>query len=111
LKRFIDDVAVEVIEAKLMSSLDGILSPLAVVCMPRDQLARIAGESEDTRTERDQLNKQLEVLRDGLETCKRFVGLRISGGENVNGRAVSYYLLAANALINNRLSFCFCPGN
>jgi hypothetical protein len=73
-------VAVEVIEAKLMSALDGILSPLSVHLMPADEVARIAGESEETRAERDQLNKQLDVLRNGLETCKRFVGFRISGG-------------------------------
>lgn len=77
-------MAVEVIEAKLVSGLDSILSPVAVFHMPPDQVARIAGESEETRTERDQLNKQLEILRNGLETCKRFVGFRISGGENVN---------------------------
>jgi hypothetical protein len=86
-------VAVEVIEAKLLSGLDGILSPLAVFGMSPDQIARIARESEETRTERDQLNKQLEVLLHGLETCKRFAGFRISGGENVNGRAVSHCLL------------------
>jgi hypothetical protein len=73
-------VAVEVIEAKLMSALDRILSPLSVYLMPADEVARIAGESEETRAERDQLNKQLDVLRNGLETCKRFVGFRISGG-------------------------------
>ncbi|KAH6857010.1 P-loop containing nucleoside triphosphate hydrolase protein [Chaetomium sp. MPI-CAGE-AT-0009] len=80
LERFIDDVAVEVIEAKLMSALDGILSPLSVYMMPADQVARIAGESEETRAERDQLNKQLDVLRNGLATCKRIVGLKINGG-------------------------------
>lgn len=47
-----------------------------------DRVARIAGESEETRTEREQLNKQLEVHRSGLETCKRFTGFRISGGKN-----------------------------
>ncbi|KAK3290544.1 P-loop containing nucleoside triphosphate hydrolase protein [Chaetomium fimeti] len=82
LERFVDDVAVEVIEAKLMSALDGILSPLSVYLMPADEVARIAGESEETRAERDQLNKQLDVLRNGLETCKRFVGFRINGGAN-----------------------------
>ncbi|EAQ88463.1 hypothetical protein CHGG_05082 [Chaetomium globosum CBS 148.51] len=79
LERFIDDVAVEVIEAKLMSALGGILSPVSVCMMPADEVARISGESEETRAEREQLNKQLDVLRNGLETCKRFVGFRISG--------------------------------
>ena len=75
-------MAVEVIEAKLMSALDRILPPVSVYQMLEDQVARIAGESDETRTEREQLNKQLAVLRNGLETCKRFAGLRISGGKN-----------------------------
>lgn len=78
LKRFIDDVAVEVIEAKLMSALDRILLPVSIYQMLDDQVARIARESDEIRTEREQLNKQLEVLRNGLETCKHFVGFRIS---------------------------------
>lgn len=81
LERFIDDVAVEVIEARLISLLENILSPLSVYQMPADQVARIAGESEETRTQREQLSKQLEVLRSGLETCRRFAGFRISGGK------------------------------
>jgi hypothetical protein len=76
-------VAVEVIEAKLVSALDSILSPISVFDMPADQIARIAGEPEEIRAERDQLTKQLEVLRNGLETCKRFVGLRLSGGRGL----------------------------
>ncbi|KAL2192898.1 P-loop containing nucleoside triphosphate hydrolase protein [Corynascus similis CBS 632.67] len=80
MKRFIDDVAVEVIEAKLMTALNNILSPMSVYEMSTIDVTLIAGESEETRAERDQLNKQLEVLRNGLATCKRFVELRISGG-------------------------------
>lgn len=80
MKRFIDDVAVEVIEAKLMTALNNILSPMSVYEMSTIDVTLIAGESEETRAERYQLNKQLEVLRNGLATCKRFVELRISGG-------------------------------
>ncbi len=80
LKRFIDDMAVEVIEAKLVSVLDNILSPVLIFRMLDDQVARLAGEPEEIRMEREQLTKQLEVLRIGLKTCKRFVGFGISGG-------------------------------
>lgn len=75
-------MAVEVIEAKLMSALDRMLPPVSIYQMPDDQVARIAGESDETRTEREQLNKQFEVLRNGLETCKGFAGFRINGGKN-----------------------------
>ncbi|KAL1836356.1 hypothetical protein VTJ49DRAFT_5248 [Mycothermus thermophilus] len=79
LKRFVDDVAVEVIEGQLATVLRDILSPTSVFKMPSNQVARIAGETEEIRTEREQLERQLDVLSNGLETCKRFAGLRLSG--------------------------------
>jgi hypothetical protein len=75
-------VAVEVIEAKLVSALDKILSATSIFDMMGDEVARLAGESEEIRTQREQLTKELEVLRNGLEICKRFVGLRIGGGRS-----------------------------
>ena len=47
--------------------------------MPTDLVTSIAGESEENRDQREQLNKQLEVLMKGFETSKRFVGVRILG--------------------------------
>ncbi|RYO91894.1 hypothetical protein DL764_008220 [Monosporascus ibericus] len=79
LERFIDDVAVEVIEAKLVSVIDEILSPVKVYRMSPELVSRIAGEFEESRTEREQLNKQLKVLRNGLHTCRRIVGFRVRG--------------------------------
>ena len=65
-----------------MSALDLMLPPNAIFQMSDDDVARMAGESEETRAEREQLIKQLDVLRNGLETCKRFVGFSVSGGED-----------------------------
>ncbi|KAK4197977.1 putative vacuolar sorting protein VPS1 [Triangularia verruculosa] len=79
LKRFIDDVAVEVIETKLLSLLHDILSPITVYEMSQELVARIAGEPEESRAEREQFTKQIAVLRNGLQTCKRFAGVRIRG--------------------------------
>ncbi|CAO1596636.1 hypothetical protein XANCAGTX0491_000470 [Xanthoria calcicola] len=45
--------------------------------MPFDLVTRIAGESEQNRAQREQLNKQLDVLVKGSETCKRFIGVRL----------------------------------
>ncbi|KAK0723412.1 P-loop containing nucleoside triphosphate hydrolase protein [Lasiosphaeria miniovina] len=81
LKRFIDDVAVQVVEGKLVSALENILSPVNVWRMSDDLVSRIAGESEESRLTREQLAKQLGVLKSGLETCKKFANLRIRGGE------------------------------
>ena len=79
LKRFIDDIANEVIEAKLMLSLLNILSPVAVFDMPATLVTRIAGESEEYQELREHLTRKLLVLDRGSETCKRFVGIRGHG--------------------------------
>lgn len=71
LKRFIDKIAIEVIEAKLQSPLDDLFSPVPVSAMLADLVTRI-GESEQNRAQREQLNKQLEVLVKDSDTCKRF---------------------------------------
>jgi len=79
LKRFVDDIAIEVIEAKLMTPLGDIFSPVTVSDMAADIVASIAGESEENRALREQLSKQLNVLTQGSETCKRFIGARLFG--------------------------------
>lgn len=79
MKRFIDDIAIEVIEAKLISPLGDVFSPVAVSAMPADLVTRIAGESEENHAQREQLTKQLDVLVKGSDTCKRFIGVRLLG--------------------------------
>ncbi|KAL3456109.1 P-loop containing nucleoside triphosphate hydrolase protein [Aspergillus heterothallicus] len=73
LKRFVDDIANEVVEGRLMSSLPRILSPVTVFDMPANLIMRIAGESKESQTIREQLNKELLILSKGSETCKRFI--------------------------------------
>lgn len=77
MKRFIDDIANEVIEAKLISPLGGIFTPVAVSAMSADLVTSMAGESEENRAQREQLTKQLDVLAKGSDTCKRFIGVRL----------------------------------
>ncbi len=79
MKRFIDDIAIEVIEAKLISPLSSIFSPVAVSAIPDELVTCIAGESEENRGQREQLTKQLDVLIKGSDTCKRFIGVRLLG--------------------------------
>ncbi|KAI1152889.1 P-loop containing nucleoside triphosphate hydrolase protein [Nemania diffusa] len=79
LKRMIDDVAIEVIERKLMSALSTILSPIVVFEMADDLVSAIAGESKADREKRSKLANQVEVLIKGSETCKRFAGIRLDG--------------------------------
>lgn len=44
--------------------------------MPKDLVGQIAGESEESQSLREQLNKKLWILTKGSDTCKRFVGIR-----------------------------------
>lgn len=79
MKRFIDDIAIEVIEAKLIFPLGDIFTPVAVSAMSAELVTSIAGESEENRAQREQLTKQLDVLNKGSDTCKRFIGVRLLG--------------------------------
>ncbi|KAI9708858.1 MAG: hypothetical protein M1812_007878 [Candelaria pacifica] len=68
-------MAIEVIEAKLVSPIGGIFNPVAISVMSADLVTSIAGESEENRAQCEQLIKQLEVLMKGSDICKRFVGI------------------------------------
>jgi hypothetical protein len=72
-KRFVDDVAVEAVETNLIAKLGDILSPIKVTCLTADVVTSVAGESEQSRSKRKQLKNQLDVLVQGLDTCKKFV--------------------------------------
>ncbi|KAI1819483.1 P-loop containing nucleoside triphosphate hydrolase protein [Xylaria intraflava] len=79
MKRFVDDVAIEVIERKLMAVLPDILSPVKALTMSPAMMAAIVGESHETQSVRLKLDKQLEVLNKGSQTCRRFIDLRLGG--------------------------------
>ncbi|KAF7624073.1 putative dynamin GTPase [Aspergillus flavus] len=76
LKRFIDGVAIEVIETNLIKPLADIFAPLLVFDMADDLATRIAGESIENKSLRDQLSRKLYILRKGSETCRMFIGIR-----------------------------------
>ncbi|KAI3097124.1 hypothetical protein CBS147333_9398 [Penicillium roqueforti] len=76
LKRFVDDIATEVIEVKLLGAIPTLFTPITAFEMPKDLIKQIAGESEESQSRREQLNKKLWILRKGSDTCKRFVGIR-----------------------------------
>lgn len=82
MKRFLDDVSVEVIEEKLLAVLVDIFSPVKVFGMPPELVAIIAGEPREIRAKRKRLTKQLDVLKKGCETCKRFVGVRLGDDDS-----------------------------
>ena len=61
-KRFIDDVAVQVVETSLLAKLGDIFSPLKVTYLAADVVKSVAGESDESRAKRKQLMNQLDVL-------------------------------------------------
>ncbi|KPM44532.1 hypothetical protein AK830_g1994 [Neonectria ditissima] len=79
LRRFLDDVSVEVIETILVSKLGHILEPLTIAMMSDSQVTRIAGETSESRAIREKLQEKLRVLTSGLETCKKHLGFQLPG--------------------------------
>ncbi|KAI0097029.1 P-loop containing nucleoside triphosphate hydrolase protein [Hypoxylon sp. NC0597] len=79
MKRFIDGIATEVIEQKILMPLSDILSPVAVFKMSPDLVELIAGESQESRTRREELTKKIDVLQKGLKTCEHFMDAKLRG--------------------------------
>ncbi|KAK8007032.1 hypothetical protein PG989_001022 [Apiospora arundinis] len=71
-QRFIDNVAIDVIEILLASPLIDVLSPITVYKMDPALIRCVAGESEDRQALRAKLTKQLEILKRVAEICKCF---------------------------------------
>ena len=76
-------------EAQLVSKLADILSATSIFDMSDDTISRLAGESKKSRAEREQLTRQLQVLKTGLETCSRFASVRIGGGMQLSATDTS----------------------
>jgi hypothetical protein len=71
MKTFVDNMAVQVIEAPIVNNLAEIFSPLAVAQMSGELISKIAAESQDSQTQRELLERQIHTLQEGMDTCKR----------------------------------------
>ena len=80
MKRFVDDVAVEVVETALISKLEDIFSPVGVLQLDDKEVEAIAGESEENKQQREDLKRQLEILVNSSKTCKWYSDARAQGG-------------------------------
>lgn len=65
-------MAVEVIDVSLVAELRRILTPLEVSLMAEEIVARIAGETKESRAVRDELNGKLKVLQSGFDICNKY---------------------------------------
>ncbi|KAJ5335634.1 hypothetical protein N7452_008037, partial [Penicillium brevicompactum] len=64
------------VEMKLLCTLPGIFNLVTAFDMSEEVVTQIVGESEESRSLREQLNKKLRVLAKGSDTCRRFVDIR-----------------------------------
>lgn len=69
---FLDNVPTLAIQAPIVRALPSMFSPLAVSRMAPEEVKRIAEESEEIGRHREQLERQLGTLNEGLRTCKQY---------------------------------------
>lgn len=74
MKSLIDNVAIYIIEALLVTTLEELFPPARVLQMKPDLISKITAESSDNRFQREQLSRNLMVLQAGIATCKRYSG-------------------------------------
>ena len=79
MKTFVDNVAVQVIEASIVNNLAEVFSPLAVARMTAELVSQIAAESRENQTQRELLERRLQILKEGMDTCKRHTSYHMLG--------------------------------
>ncbi|OTA68113.1 hypothetical protein K449DRAFT_364709 [Hypoxylon sp. EC38] len=72
LKKFIDDVSVDAIEACLIQRLPEVFCPDVVWDLSDEDVERLGSEDENTVKERSELTKKLEILEKGLKDLDAF---------------------------------------
>ncbi|KAF2438824.1 dynamin family protein [Karstenula rhodostoma CBS 690.94] len=85
-ERFVDVASVEAVEATLVVKIHEILRPLNVALMSADEVAMIAGESEESRYFRKERTTQIHVLTEGMKTCAHIVSLALDGNRSMKGQ-------------------------
>lgn len=74
LKTFVDNVAIQVIERRIVARLWEVFTPVSVAAMGSDVVAKIAMESPSEQERRMQLSSRAAKLRKGLDVCKSALG-------------------------------------
>lgn len=79
LRTFTENIINLAVESCLVGSLQTILTPQAVNRMSDEELDELAGESDDVKSTRDGLKRQVAVLKDGLRKCQRYRPRQMTG--------------------------------
>ena len=72
----------EVIEIKLLTALPALFIPITTFKIPEDLVSKIVGESEESQSLREQLNRKLWILIKGSDIYRRFISIRGLGKGN-----------------------------
>ncbi|KAL6849641.1 hypothetical protein ACO1O0_009184 [Amphichorda felina] len=78
-RTFTDNVVNLAIESCLVRDIPEILTPTKIGSMDDERLAELAGESEETQTRRESLEREVAVLRKGLERCRLYKPRAVTG--------------------------------
>ncbi|KAK2809950.1 hypothetical protein FQN50_003364 [Emmonsiellopsis sp. PD_5] len=88
MKTFINNVAIQVIKHKLICEIWTIFTPSDVATMPPDLISQIAGETEESQVQQQQLEWKLKTLQEGETEHEKFLILLApclgSGTETLN---------------------------
>ena len=79
MKLFIDNIPTLVTEVTLVSPIPTMLCPQAVFSMRPKVVTDIAAESEEKKSQRDELTRKLKVLDAGLRICRLYAAREKSG--------------------------------
>lgn len=68
------------VESCLVRKIPEILTPISVGKMTDERLTELAAESEDSQSQRGQLQEDVEVLESGLAVCRRYRPRHVAAG-------------------------------
>lgn len=78
-RTFTDNVINLAIEGCLIRDLPNILTPTQVDKMDEEQVKELPAEAKDARVRRKQLRVESNVLREGLEQCRKYKPRGVTG--------------------------------
>ncbi|KAK5936896.1 hypothetical protein PMZ80_010834 [Knufia obscura] len=71
LKYFTDDFAISAVEQALLTKVESLFSPAAILTLEEDLIEDIAGETEESKLERTSSTQKLGTLKQALDVLKR----------------------------------------
>lgn len=71
LKKFVDDFAVYAVEHDLLAKVETLFTPATIFSLSEEMIEDIAGETEDSKLERESSTSKLASLQKALDVLKR----------------------------------------